>query len=98
MSGDFDPRDIDSRERDDGIHDREDEWLTIGRGPGSAVVRETDDAVRERDDERREDRDREPATETRTSASTRAMCSCATWTCRAGWSASWSTTAIATTR
>jgi DNA-binding MarR family transcriptional regulator len=60
MSGDFDPRDIDSRERDDGIHDREDEWLTIGRGPGSAVVRETDDAVRERDDERREDRDREP--------------------------------------
>jgi hypothetical protein len=60
MSGEFDPRDLDSRERDDGIHDREDEWPTIGRGPGSAVVRETDDDVRERDHERREDRDREP--------------------------------------
>jgi DNA-binding MarR family transcriptional regulator len=30
MSGDFDPRDVDSRQRDDGIHDREDEWLTLG--------------------------------------------------------------------
>lgn len=60
MSGDFDPRDLDSRERDDGIHDREDEWLTIGRGPGSAVVRENDEDVRERDDDRREERDREP--------------------------------------
>jgi DNA-binding MarR family transcriptional regulator len=59
MSGDFDPRDLDSHERDDGIYDREDEWLAIGRGPGSAVVRDGED-VRERDDERREERDREP--------------------------------------
>jgi len=47
MSGDFDPRDLDSRERDDGIHDREDEWLTLGRGPGSAVGRDGDEDVRE---------------------------------------------------
>jgi DNA-binding MarR family transcriptional regulator len=62
MSGDFDPRDLDSRERDDGIHDREDEWLTIGRGPGSAAVRDgmTDDDVRDRDDDWREAREREP--------------------------------------
>src|SRR5437773_11817889 len=62
MSGDFDPRDVDSRERDDGVHDREDEWLTIGRGPGSADLRDdaADDDVRDRDDDWREARDREP--------------------------------------
>ena len=60
MSGDFDPRDLDSRERDDGIHDREDEWLTLGRGPHSAVVHDGDEDVRERDDDWREERDREP--------------------------------------
>jgi len=60
MSGDFDPRDLDSRERDDGIHDREDECLTLGRGPGSTVVRDGDEDVRERDDDWREERDREP--------------------------------------
>ena len=58
--GDFDPRDLDSRERDDGIHDREDEWLTLGRGPGSAVGRDGDEDVRDRDDARREARDRDP--------------------------------------
>lgn len=31
MSGDFDPRDFNSRDRDDGIHDREDEWIVLGR-------------------------------------------------------------------
>ena len=61
MSGDFDPRDLDSRERNDGIHDREDEWLTLGRGPHSAVVHDGDEDVRERDDDWREERDREPA-------------------------------------
>ena len=61
MFDNYDPRD-DSRERDDGIHDREDEWLTIGRGPGSATVRDGagDDDVRDRDDHWREARDREP--------------------------------------
>lgn len=61
MSGDFDPRDIDSRDRDDGIRDREDEWLVLGRGPGSPEVR--DDAVehdiRDRDEDWRQERDRE---------------------------------------
>jgi DNA-binding MarR family transcriptional regulator len=60
VSGDFDPRDLDSRERDDGIHDREDDWLTLGRGPGSAAVRDGDDDVRDRDDDWREERHREP--------------------------------------
>lgn len=62
MSGDFDPRDCDSRDRDDGIHDREDEWLTLRRGPGSVAVRDgsAEDDVRERDDDWREERDREP--------------------------------------
>ena len=60
MSGDFDPRDVDSRERDDGIHDREDQWLTLGRGPGSAAVGDGGEDVRERDDDSREERDREP--------------------------------------
>jgi hypothetical protein len=56
MSGDFDPRDLDSRERDDGIHDRDDEWLTLGSG--ADVIREADPDGHERDDWR-EDRDRE---------------------------------------
>jgi DNA-binding MarR family transcriptional regulator len=56
---DFDPRDLDSRERDDGIHDREDQWLTLGRGDGSAIEK-TDEDVREREDSRREAREREP--------------------------------------
>ena len=30
MSGDFDPREYNTRERHDEIHDREDEWLVIG--------------------------------------------------------------------
>jgi hypothetical protein len=60
VSGDFDPRDLDSRERDDGIHDREDDWLTLGCGPGSAAVRDGDDDVRDRDDDWREERHREP--------------------------------------
>jgi hypothetical protein len=55
MSGDFDARDRDSRKRDDGIHDREDDWLTLRRGPGSAAVRDREEDVRERD---REPRDR----------------------------------------
>jgi hypothetical protein len=53
MAGDSDPRDLDSRERDDGIHDGEDAWLTRERGPSSAVVRDGED-VRERDDDWRE--------------------------------------------
>jgi DNA-binding MarR family transcriptional regulator len=62
MSGDFDPRDVDPRERDDGIHDREDQWLVLGRGPGSHEV--SDDPLehdpRDRAEEWREDRDRDP--------------------------------------
>jgi len=51
MSGDFDPRDVDSRERDDGMHDREHEWLMLDRGPGSAGVRDGEEDVRDRDDD-----------------------------------------------
>lgn len=60
MFDSYDPRDDDSRDRDDGIRDRENEWLVLGRGPGSPEVR--DDAVehdaRDRDEDWRDDRDR----------------------------------------
>jgi hypothetical protein len=48
------------RASDDGIHDREDEWLTLGRGLGSAVARDSDEDIRDRDNDWREARDREP--------------------------------------
>lgn len=35
---DYDPRDQDARDRDDGIRDREEERLELGRGPGSAIA------------------------------------------------------------
>jgi len=38
MSGDFNKRHRDSHDRDDGIHDRDEEWLTLGRGPASAAA------------------------------------------------------------
>jgi DNA-binding MarR family transcriptional regulator len=62
MSGEFDPREVDSRERDDGIHDREDECLTLGRGPGSAAARDgtAENDVHDRTDEWRQARNREP--------------------------------------
>lgn len=62
MAGDFDPRDYDAREQDDGIHDHDEEWLTLGRGPSSGTVRdgETENDVRDRDENCREERDREP--------------------------------------
>src|SRR5947207_7303664 len=61
MSGDFDLRDYDSRERYDGILDQKQDWLTLGRGPGSAAVRdgEAEHDVRDRGDDGREARDRE---------------------------------------
>jgi DNA-binding MarR family transcriptional regulator len=61
MSGDFDPRDVDSRERDDGIHDREDDWLVIGRDAARANPRDdhVDADTRDRDNWL-EARDREP--------------------------------------
>ena len=60
MSGEFDPRDLDSRERDDGIHDREDQWLVLARGSGSPRDDSLDDDTRDRDDDWREERDRQP--------------------------------------
>lgn len=58
MSGDFDPRDVDTRERDDGIRDREDQYLSLGRG-GGGLAKDTDDARPGRESPSR-DRDREP--------------------------------------
>jgi hypothetical protein len=60
MSGDFDPRDLDSRGLDDGVRDREDEWLTLGPRAGVRIGPDRDAEVCERDDEWREERDREP--------------------------------------
>ena len=101
MSGDFDPRDVDSRERDDGIHDREDEWLTLVRGPGSAAVRDgsPEDDVRDRDTtigERRAIVNH--AIAMTIEASILGTCSCAISICRADLSASSCTIATATTR
>ena len=61
MPGDFDPRDHDARAREDGIHDREEQWLVFGREHDLAL---RDDPLahdtRERDADCREERDREP--------------------------------------
>jgi DNA-binding MarR family transcriptional regulator len=53
MSGDFDPRDVDSRERDDGIHDREDQCLSLGRG-GGGLAKDADEDLYGRDSASRE--------------------------------------------
>src|SRR2546430_10965357 len=62
MFDNYDPRDDDSRDRDAGIRDRDDQWLVLGRGPGSAALR--DDGVeqdtRGPDEDWRDDRDRDP--------------------------------------
>ncbi len=55
----FDPRDVNPRERDDGIRDREDQWLTLGREDLVTLVHEVDRDARERDDEWRDERDRD---------------------------------------
>jgi len=54
MSGDFDPREYDTRERHDGIRDREDEWLVVGPDHDLAAPRDksNDHAAREGDDGR----------------------------------------------
>lgn len=61
MSGEFDPRDNDTRERDDGIQDREEQWLAIGRGSHSQHVtgESVEPDARDRDGAWREDRDRD---------------------------------------
>jgi len=58
MFGDFDPRDVDSRERDDGIRDRDGQYLSLGRA-GGGLTAEPDDDVRSRDDDARDKRDRD---------------------------------------
>jgi hypothetical protein len=99
MSGDFDRRDIDSRERDDGIHDREEEWLgaeALVQQPSATVLPRAMSEVATTIGEKRAIVNTPIAMTI--AASIPAMCSCATWICRAGLSGSWSTTAIATTR
>lgn len=59
MAGDFDPRDLDSREQDDGIRDRDDQWLVLGQGPGSGPEDSVDGDVRDRNEDWREERDRD---------------------------------------
>lgn len=62
MFGGYDPRDDDSRDRDDGVRDREEDWLVLGRGPGAAEPRDghAEDDTRDRGEDWREDRDRDP--------------------------------------
>lgn len=58
---DYDPRDQNARDRDDGIRDREEDWLATGRRPSSATAHDDrtgrdagdrDRATRDREDER----------------------------------------------
>lgn len=62
MAGDFDPRDLDARERDDGIHDRQEQWLVLGLDHDSGALRDEpiDQDARERNGDCREGRDLEP--------------------------------------
>jgi DNA-binding MarR family transcriptional regulator len=53
MPGDFDPRDVDSRERDDGIHDRDDQCLSLGRC-GGGLAKDADEDLYGRDNDARE--------------------------------------------
>jgi hypothetical protein len=39
----YDPRADDRRELDDGVRDREEQWLSVGRGPGSNATRDGQD-------------------------------------------------------
>jgi hypothetical protein len=61
MSDDCDPRDVDARDRHDGIHDRQEEWLVPRRGPGSTAVGDDpmEPDTRDRNEDGRDDRDRE---------------------------------------
>lgn len=58
---DYDPRDQNARDRDDGIRDREEDWLATGRRPSAATphddrvnpdASERDRATRDREDDR----------------------------------------------
>lgn len=57
---DHDPRDQDAREKNDGVRDREEDWMVLGRGANSASVRgeEPDREPQDRDEDRRDERDR----------------------------------------
>lgn len=56
-----DPRDTDTRDRDDGIRDREEDWLVLGRGPAAVAMRDdsAESDTRDRTEDPRDDRDRE---------------------------------------
>jgi hypothetical protein len=59
---DWDPRVSDARDRDDGIRDREEEWLVLERGPSSGAPLRNDTVeqdTRDREEDWRDDRDRE---------------------------------------
>lgn len=58
---DYDSRDQDARERDDGVRDPEEDWVVLGRGSNSVTLRdeEPDREPRERDEERRAERFRD---------------------------------------
>ena len=56
---DHDPRDQDARAQDDGVRDREEDWVVLGRGANSASLRGEEPDPRDRDEERRAERDRD---------------------------------------
>jgi DNA-binding MarR family transcriptional regulator len=56
---DNDPRDQDSREREDAVRDREEDWLEIGRGGSGSVTADDDRTDREHGRRDRDKRDRD---------------------------------------
>jgi hypothetical protein len=56
---DHDPREQDARHQDDGVRDREEDSVVLGRCPTSMRAEEPDREPRHRDEDRRADRDRD---------------------------------------
>ena len=66
---DYDSRDRDPRERDDGVREWEEDWVVLGRGSNSVTLRgeEPNREPRDRDEERRAERDRDSPEDLRAS-------------------------------
>lgn len=96
---DHDPREQDARAQDDGVRDREEDWVVLGRGSNSVTLRgeEPDREPRDRDEERRAERDRDSPEDLRASIDPRDVFS-RDLICRVGRSESLSMIGIATTR
>ena len=85
----YDPRDVSSERNDDGIRDRDDRRLTLGRGPENEHDESAWEPDRSREEEAQEPRDRDVAARTDRDRPIRATSLRATWICPMARSASW---------